>query len=510
MRIELRMQLPWVPFAVAVLGSMVLTPVARRLAWRLKVLDQPDGKRKLHKAPVPLLGGVAVYVSLLLGLTTACLLLAGPSGSPLIELVQVLAPAAGFVCLMGCVDDRWDLHPRLKLLLQVSATLPIALAGFTVNRVVMFGVPIELGWLGVPLTVCWLVGCINALNLLDGLDGLASVVGLSTALMMALIAANEGHPHVSMIAIVLAGALVGFLVYNLPPASIYLGDSGSMVIGLVVGILAIQGALKTSATMSITAPAVVMSIPMLDTLLAIIRRKLKGQRFDAADRGHIHHRLLDRGLSNWQVLCVIGSLCLLTGAAATFATLLRNEILAWVTTVTLIVFLVRIRWFGHHELMLVKLLAASALARLGQWLVGTGRAGRGIARSIPERFDEAWPQLIRDAAFWQARGIELFLRRQTEVCGEESWSASSESTDALPAWSLTVSIAQGEWNCELRATGDDGAAPHRAVLPQLSRLLEIYGRHWVAHPERLPGDSLRILPHPANLPDQALSRRDAA
>src|SRR5690348_7753445 len=110
------MQLPWVPFAVAVLGSLILTPVARRLAWTLKVLDKPDGKRKLHKAPVPLLGGVAVYVSMLLGLGIACWLLpAGSTGSPLRELVQVLAPAAGFVCLMGCVDDRWDLHPRLKL-----------------------------------------------------------------------------------------------------------------------------------------------------------------------------------------------------------------------------------------------------------------------------------------------------------------------------------------------------------------------------------------------------------
>jgi UDP-GlcNAc:undecaprenyl-phosphate GlcNAc-1-phosphate transferase len=505
------MQLPWVPFAVAVLGSLVLTPVARQLAWRLKVLDQPDGKRKLHKRPVPLLGGVAVYASLLVGLTTACFLQPWPDRSLLVELVQVLAPAAGFVCLMGCVDDCWDLHPRLKLVLQISATLPIALAGFTVNRVVVFGTPVELGWLGVPLTVCWLVGCINALNLLDGLDGLASVVGLSTALMMALIAANEGHVHVSVIAVVLAGALVGFLVYNLPPASIYLGDSGSMVIGLVVGILAIQGALKTSATMSITAPAVVMSIPMLDTLLAIIRRKLKGQRFDAADRGHIHHRLLDRGLNNWQVLCVIGSLCLLTGAAATFATLLRNEILAWVTTVTLIVFLVRMRWFGHHELMLVKLLIAAALARLGQWLVGSGREVRaGGARSVPQAFDEAWPQLVRDAAFWQARRIDLLLRRENEVRVEESWSAPTVSAEAVTGWSLTVTIARGEWNCELSARGNDGAAPHPAVLPQLLRVLEAYGRHWAAHPEQLPDGSLRILPHLANLPAQSRSRRDAA
>ncbi|MBI3464733.1 MAG: undecaprenyl/decaprenyl-phosphate alpha-N-acetylglucosaminyl 1-phosphate transferase, partial [Planctomycetes bacterium] len=352
-----------------------------------------------------------------------------------------------------------------------------------------------------PLTVCWLVGCINALNLLDGLDGLASVVGLSTAMMMALIAANEGHSHVSLIAVVLGGALVGFLVYNLPPASIYLGDSGSMVIGLVVGILAIQGALKTSATMSITAPAVVMAITMLDTMLAILRRKLKGQRFDAADRGHIHHRLLDRGLNNWQVLCVIGSLCLLTGAAATFATLLRNEILAWVTTVTLIVFLVRMRWFGHHELMLVKLVVASVLARIGQWLLGPGRGTLGSPRSIPERFDQAWSQLVRDAAFWQTRGINLTLRRQSQVCREESWSVSTLSSTPA-AWSLAILITRGEWGCELSAMGDEGTTSRSAVITQVSRLLEVYARHLIAHPEQWPEASLRILP--------MQSRRDAA
>jgi UDP-GlcNAc:undecaprenyl-phosphate GlcNAc-1-phosphate transferase len=497
------MQLTWVSFAVAVLGSLVLTPAARRLAWRLNVLDRPDGKRKLHKAPVPLLGGVAVYVSMLLGLAVACLLQPETDGPRLIELVIVLAPAAGFVCLMGCVDDRWDLHPRLKLLLQISATLPIALAGFTVNRVVVFGVPLELGWLGVPLTVCWLVGCINALNLLDGLDGLASVVGLSTAMMMALIAANEGHPHVSLIAVVLGGALVGFLVYNLPPASIYLGDSGSMVIGLVVGILAMQGALKTSATLSITAPAVVMAIPMLDTMLAILRRKLKGQRFDAADRGHIHHRLLDRGLNNWQVLCVIGSLCLLTGAAATFATLLRNEILAWVTTITLMVFLVRMRWFGHHELMLVKLVVAAGLARLGQWLLGPGREIRGNSRSIPERFDEAWSQLVRDTAFWHAHAIELTLRRQSQVCKMERWTASTAPLSGPAAWSFSISIGRGECHCELRAGGDE-VAPAQPAIAQVARLLEIYARHWVAQPETWSQTSLRILPM------QSQPRRDAA
>ena len=158
--------------------------------------------------------------------------------------------------------------------MQVCAVLPIALAGYSIDNIVAFGYRIELGPLGIPLTVLWLIGCINALNLIDGMDGLASVVGLSTAAMMGLIAASEGHIHVSIIALVLAGALAGFLVLNRPPASIFLGDSGSMVIGLTVGILGMQGAMKTSATLSITAPAVVMILPMFDIVAAVIRREL--------------------------------------------------------------------------------------------------------------------------------------------------------------------------------------------------------------------------------------------
>ena len=259
--------------------------------------------------------------------------------------------------------------------------LPAIVLGCWVHRIVVFGCPIELGWLGIPLTVFWLIGCINALNLLDGMDGLASLVGLSTAVMMGLIAVTDGSPHVAAIAVVLAGALAGFLCYNLPPATIFLGDSGSMVIGLVVGLLGVQGGLKTSATLSITAPAVVMALPMFDILLAIMRRKLTGRPLEMADRQHIHHRLLDRGLTPWQVLCVLGAACLLTGAAATMATLLRNDALAWITTITLLAAAIRLRLFGDYEFSLVKRAVTARVSRLGQSLLRrrSGDAARTAA-----------------------------------------------------------------------------------------------------------------------------------
>ncbi len=274
-------------------------------------------------------------------------------GEDLAGLSAAVIAAAGLVCLFGCIDDYYHLSARLKLLLQIVSVLPIVLAGYCVESITAFGCVIHLGMAGPVLSVLWLVGCINAINLLDGMDGLASTVGLFTAATMAILAVGQGNLHVAVVAVALAGALGGFLVHNRPPASIFLGDSGSMVIGLVVGVLGVRSTLKTSAALAITAPLVVMTFPMFDTFLAVVRRKLTGRPFDAADRQHIHHRLLDRGLHPWLVLAIIGGLCLATGVAAIVANAIHHESLAWITAAVLIVLVVRLRLFGHHELALV-------------------------------------------------------------------------------------------------------------------------------------------------------------
>ena len=205
-----------------------------------------------------------------------------------------------------------------------------------------------------PLTIGWLLGCINALNLIDGLDGLASVVGLSTTSMLGIIAMRMENEHVAAVALTLTAALAGFLVFNRPPASVFLGDSGSTLIGLVIGVLGIQGALKSPVTLSITAPVVLMTLPMFDVLMAVVRRKLTGRPLALGDREHIHHCLLERGLGPWQVLGILGALCLTTGAAATAATFFRMDALAWIIATTLIVLMIRLRVFGHREFGLIR------------------------------------------------------------------------------------------------------------------------------------------------------------
>lgn len=447
-------------FAAAMACSAILTAAVRAVAQWCNIVDCPDGRRKLHRRPVALWGGVAVYISLLAGLSIAGRGSFG-AGAELDELAAVLSVVAGIVCLFGAIDDCWYLHARFKLLLQFGAAVPIVAFGYWFDKVVLFGHPIELGWAGVPITVLWLVGCINAINFLDGMDGLASTVGMLTAAMLGIIGVRLGHPHIAAIAVALSGALAGFLVHNLPPARIFLGDSGSMLIGLVVGVLAIQGSMKTSATVAVTVPVAVLSLPILDTFLAVVRRRLTGRSFDSADREHIHHRLLDRGLGPWQALGLIGALCLVTGAAATASIVLGSDAVAWLAILFVVVLAIRRKWFGYHELAL----ARGALARLAEKLP--------LPRAAPERDRDATETSTTTAArprrlepssaidFDQAWGL---LVEQAQRCGAwrvELWSGGTRPCLRARRWSTAGADESSEWNLRLEYRGADAG---RCVL----------------------------------------------
>lgn len=480
--------------------ALVLTAIVRALATRWGVVDRPDGRRKLHGRVVPLLGGVAVYGATVIGLLIVRF--SGGATPEFVDLSTAWIIAAGFVCFVGSIDDRFDLPSRIKLLLQIVSVLPIVALGHYVDRVVAFSHPIELGWLGIPLTVLWLVGCINALNLIDGMDGLASIVGVSTAAMMGMIATTEGHPHVAVMAIVLAASLLGFLTYNLPPASVFLGDSGSMVIGLSVGLLGIQGTLKTSATLAITAPAVVMTLPMFDILAALVRRKLTGRRFDSPDRLHIHHRLLDRGWTPWQVLCLIGAVCLTTGAAATAATIFRLDVLAWITAMSLIVLMIRLRLFGYEEFALVKQavvrLMRSGLQRLLPFSrrLGLSRYGFDFLDSALTAGDDPavqgkmnpglWDILLRNLQTWDIHEVEFRSFRENRL-RRIRWIDPNASESEKRCWSLSVLLPDniGEL-CELRVAGAK-AVTEEDEFAALTTLLKTFGTHFATHGELLFG-----------------------
>ena len=479
----------WLTLAGSLAAALLLTPLARCAARRWNVVDVPDGLRKLQRRPVPYWGGVAVYVSLLIGIALS-LILGHAAASPLLGFSGMIAAAAGIVCLAGAIDDSFNLRPRTKLLLQILGTVPIVAGGFYVEHIGLFGLRVDLGLWGIPLTVLWLVGCINALNLLDGMDGLAAVVGISSASMIALIAGSGHEPHAALVAVALAGALLGFLVYNLPPASIYLGDSGSMVIGLVVGVLAIHGSLKTSATLSITVPALIMTIPMLDTALAIVRRRLSGRSIGAGDRGHIHHRLLERGLTNWQALCIIGSLCLATGAIAAAVTIFRVEAVAWVLAISLVVLLVRLQVFGHHELALVKVATANLLSQLVHRLVEPrGRsAGFDASRLDGLSFSEAWQQWSEHLAALEVTHVELVARRDgsESIYRQGAPSVPIDRPEAVWNYGLTFPVPRSSDYCAVSVAGPVAASGSPLLLLQLAREVRAFGQYWADHLEEIP------------------------
>jgi UDP-GlcNAc:undecaprenyl-phosphate GlcNAc-1-phosphate transferase len=495
-------------FSITFAASLALTVIVRAAALRWGIVDRPDGQRKIHNGIKPLGGGVALYLSMILGLLAANYLSYG-SWQNLWELSLVVIFAGGFVCFFGLIDDIYRLNARFKLLMQVCAVLPIALAGYSIDKVVAFGYRIELGYLAIPITVLWLIGCINALNLIDGMDGLASVVGLSTAAMMGLIAASEGREYVSIIALVLSGALAGFLVLNRPPASIFLGDSGSMVIGLTVGLLGMQGSMKTSATLSITAPAVVMILPMFDIVAAVIRRELTGRRFYSPDREHIHHLLLNRGLTPWQVLCILGALCLTTGAAATAATIFRKDALAWITALVLIVMMIRMKLFGHREFSLLREVLIRRYYAFTRFLSRTVRPGQaGFIKHSAVTLETAWETLIAEVKSWNICRLELKIRRGP-IIGRRYWIDPAIDKTQKCHWSVAVSI---DWRddglCELTADGlekprEDGQ------LMRLNDLLKAFGNRVCE-----PAEDAEVLPflHEIRIssPETREERRKAA
>jgi UDP-GlcNAc:undecaprenyl-phosphate GlcNAc-1-phosphate transferase len=305
----------WILFDVACIAfllCLVLTPLVRGAGLRLNLVDRPDS-RKLHKAPVPRLGGVAVMAAYVCALL---FILIAPYQKLQIDIpaalsgALALAPAAALVFAIGLLDDIVGLRPWQKLIGECVAAVMAYFGGFAVH--VFRGDALET-WVSLPVTVLWLVACANAVNLIDGMDGLAAGVGFFAAATTLVAALTHGNIELALVTAPLVGSLVGFLRYNFNPASIFLGDCGSLLIGFLLGCYGAVWSHKSATVLGMTAPLIALAIPLLDVLVAIARRFLRGQPIFSADRGHIHHRLLDQGLTPRRAALILYAVC---GAAA--------------------------------------------------------------------------------------------------------------------------------------------------------------------------------------------------
>ena len=294
----------------AFLFSVLLTPICRDVFRSYNVVDSPDQERKAHPHPIPRVGGIAIAVSYV----AALLLFRGEnSARQQLSLVWNLIPGAGVIFAVGLIDDLLGLKPWQKLVGQVIGA---GLAYWAGVRIAWVGGHPAQDWWIFPLTMLWLLACTNAFNLVDGLDGLAAGVGLFATLTTFAAALLLNNIPLALATFPLAGCLLGFLCYNFNPATIFLGDSGSLLIGFLLGCYGVIWTQKSATLLAMAAPLMALSLPLLDVTLCVLRRTLRRQPIFSADRGHIHHRLLDRGLTPRRAVLVLYGIC---GVAATFA-----------------------------------------------------------------------------------------------------------------------------------------------------------------------------------------------
>jgi UDP-GlcNAc:undecaprenyl-phosphate GlcNAc-1-phosphate transferase len=295
--------------ALSFVLSLLLTPLVRNLCRRFGVVDQPGG-RKVHHHPIPRAGGIAIVLSYIGAY--ALLLLIGLNGGTVIwsarGAIWRLLPAAIAIFLIGLFDDLRGLKPWRKIIAEVGAATLAYSAGVHLTGIAGHEIA---PWLSFPLTISWLLICTNAVNLIDGIDGLATGVGFFATITMVLAALMQGNIALAIAVVPLAGALLGFLRYNFNPATIFLGDSGSLFIGFLLGCYGLLWSQKSVTMLGMTAPLMALAIPLLDTSLAIVRRFIHNKPIFTADRGHIHHRLLDRGMTPRKVALLLYGFCAL-------------------------------------------------------------------------------------------------------------------------------------------------------------------------------------------------------
>lgn len=342
--------------ALAVLAGLVsagLVPAAERLAQRTGAIDEPGGRRQ-HAGRVPRLGGVAVAGGAVASVVVGSVLdvagfahLAEQGWS-----LAWLAAASLAVALIGLADDVRGLRPRVKLAGQTLAATLAVLGGYVVHLVTLplVDTTVDLGVVGVVLTILWIVAVTNALNLIDGLDGLATGVALIASVTLAIVSVLEGRTGGAVLGACLAGALAGFLPFNLPPARVFLGDTGSLLVGFWLAILSLQAVQKTSTTVLLLASILALGVPLLDVALAVARRLVAAGPAGVfrADREHIHHRLLRSGRSPRGVLVVLYAACVAGGVLAFAAVVVRGPLNAIVVGVAAGATWAAARWLARR------------------------------------------------------------------------------------------------------------------------------------------------------------------
>jgi UDP-GlcNAc:undecaprenyl-phosphate/decaprenyl-phosphate GlcNAc-1-phosphate transferase len=317
----------FIPFFISFFTVLLVTPFVIKFAIWVGATDKPN-ERKVHQKVMPRLGGLAVFLGCIAGYFSSGLYN---------EKVSAISLGALIIVLIGMLDDKYQLSARWKFIGQLLVAILIVSSGLLIEFIKIPGViSIDLGIWAYPLTIFWIVAVTNAINLIDGLDGLATGVSLIAISTITLLAAMNGNVLIITIGLILIGSCIGFLFYNFNPAKIFLGDTGSLFIGYSISILSLLGLYKSVTLFSFIVPIIILGVPVFDTTFAIIRRLVNKRPISSPDKGHLHHQLLSLGLSHRKTVLAIYGLSTIFGLAA----ILFSRITLWSSLFLLIILVI--------------------------------------------------------------------------------------------------------------------------------------------------------------------------
>jgi UDP-GlcNAc:undecaprenyl-phosphate/decaprenyl-phosphate GlcNAc-1-phosphate transferase len=434
-----------VTFLVALMVALVLTLVVRNRALAWGLLDQANSSRKVHVRPIPRLGGIGMVGGFFAPLCALFLVDSGVGHHfrSHTALVWGLFGGGLVVAALGLFDDLRGAGAKLKFSVQLLLALGLYVAGFRIELIANpFGPPVPLGLLGLPFTVLWVVGVINALNLIDGLDGLAGGVaffGVGTNFILAL---SRGDLVLCLVMAALAGAILGFLLFNFNPASIFMGDTGSMFLGFVLAAVSIKTSAKSGTAVAMLVPVMALGLPIMDTLLAMVRRTILGRPMFSADREHIHHRMMSRlVLSHRSAVLVLYGLCGLFTLTALGLHWANTAQSAMLLTGMAVVVVVLMRKLGYLDLRRAGGVGEARrknirLRSLVKDVTGAVRSAGGVR--------DLWAALRPLAELLDASRLELRLERWREGVREGlTFETERPAGSALPL-EVRVEVKDGE------------------------------------------------------------------
>ncbi len=421
---------------LSVVLSLLATPLVRDSIGRIGFLDEPDGIRKKHLKPIPRVGGIAIVLAYV---STFAIALALPFSYTYVLFralpnILQLSLVAGVVFMTGVLDDLVGLSARQKLIGIGGASMLAYAVGIRVD-IHLFHLP-GWHWLGFFVTVLWLVGCANAFNLIDGMDGLAAGVGLVSTLTILLAALTQSNLPLVLATLPLAGCLLGFLRYNFNPASVFLGDSGSLLLGFLLGCYGALWSEKSVTLLALTAPLLALSIPLLDVILSVLRRFLRNKPIFEPDRGHIHHKLLERGFTTRRAVLTIYAFCGMVAVLSLLLSAVHNRYSGLI-----VILFCGAAWIGIRHLDYAEFASAGRMFLGGKFrrIIDAETRLLNFEASLAKApdLDECWNRLRHGSKNFGFQGARMSI--QGSVFEDVN------AAHAQPLWHLRIPISEGEY-----------------------------------------------------------------